>query len=100
VLPQQAVTRGTQGDTVIVVGADGKPAPRPVKIGSQVGNNWVVLEGLKEGEQVVVDGFQKMQAPGAPVKPVPWTQRRGRASRRRQPQIRTDTGFRHGPFLY
>ena len=47
VVPQQAVTRGTQGDTVIVVGADGKPAPRPVKIGSQQGANWVVLDGLK-----------------------------------------------------
>jgi membrane fusion protein (multidrug efflux system) len=73
VLPQQAVTRGTQGDTVIVVGPDGKPGPRPIKIGSQKGTNWVVLEGLKEGEQVVVDGFQKMMAPGMPVKPVPWT---------------------------
>jgi membrane fusion protein (multidrug efflux system) len=29
-----------------------------------VGSNWVVLDGLKEGEQVVVDGFQKMMAPG------------------------------------
>ncbi|WLI87941.1 efflux RND transporter periplasmic adaptor subunit [Massilia sp. R2A-15] len=73
VVPQQAVTRGTQGDTVIVVGADGKPAPRPVKIGSQQGTNWIVLDGLKPGEQVVVDGFQKMMVPGAPVKPVPWT---------------------------
>jgi membrane fusion protein (multidrug efflux system) len=72
VVPQQAVTRGTQGDTVIVV-ADGKPAPRPVKIGSQQGSNWIVLDGLKPGEQVVVDGFQKMMVPGAPVKPVPWT---------------------------
>ena len=72
VVPQQAVTRGTQGDTVIVV-ADGKPAPRPVKIGSQQGSNWVVLDGLKPGEQVVVDGFQKMMVPGAPVKAVPWT---------------------------
>ena len=72
VLPQQAVTRGTQGDTVIVVGADGKPAPRPVRIGSQTGSSWVVLDGLKAGEQVVVDGFQKMMVPGAPVKPVPW----------------------------
>ena len=71
-LPQQAVTRGTQGDTVIVVGADGKPAPRPVKIGSQQNGNWIVLDGLKEGEQVVVDGFQKMMVPGAPVKPVPY----------------------------
>ena len=73
VVPQQSVTRGTQGDTVIVVGADGKPAPRPVKIGSQQGANWIVLDGLKPGEQVVVDGFQKMMVPGAPVKAVPWT---------------------------
>ncbi|WP_307729294.1 efflux RND transporter periplasmic adaptor subunit [Massilia agrisoli] len=71
-VPQQAVTRGTQGDTVIVVGADGKPAPRPVKIGSQQAGNWIVLDGLKEGEKVVVDGFQKMMVPGAPVKPVPF----------------------------
>jgi membrane fusion protein (multidrug efflux system) len=73
VVPQQAVTRGTQGDTVIVVGADGKPDPRPIQIGSQQGSNWVVLGGLKAGEQVVVDGFQKMMVPGAPVKPVPFT---------------------------
>ena len=74
-VPQQAVTRGTQGDTVIVVGADGKPAPRPVKIGSQQAGNWIVLDGLKEGEKVVVDGFQKMMVPGAPVKPVPFQAR-------------------------
>ena len=71
-IPQQAVTRGSNGDTVIVVGADGKPGPRPVKIGSQQDGKWVITDGLKEGEQVVVDGFQKMQSPGAPVKPVPW----------------------------
>jgi membrane fusion protein (multidrug efflux system) len=71
-VPQQAVTRSTQGDTVMVVGADGKPAPRPVKLGGADGGNWVVLDGLKPGEQVIVDGFQKMR-PGAPVKPVPWT---------------------------
>jgi membrane fusion protein (multidrug efflux system) len=71
-LPQQAVTRGGQGDSVIVVGADGKPAPRPVKVVSALGTNWVIRDGLKAGEQVVVDGFQKMM-PGAPVTPVPWT---------------------------
>jgi membrane fusion protein (multidrug efflux system) len=70
-LPQQAVTRSTQGDTVMVVGADGKVTPRPVQIGSAQGSSWVVLGGLKNGEQVVVDGFQKIR-PGAPVKPVPW----------------------------
>ncbi len=70
-LPQQAVTRTAQGDTVMVVGADGKVAPRPVKIGSAQGAQWVVLDGLKTGEQVMVDGFQKLQG-NAPVKAVPW----------------------------
>jgi membrane fusion protein, multidrug efflux system len=73
-LPQQAVTRTAQGDTVMVVGADGKVAPRTIKIGSAKGTQWVVLEGLKTGEQVMVDGFQKLQMmpPGTPVKAVPW----------------------------
>ena len=70
-LPQQAVTRSGSGDSVMVVGADGKVSPRPVKIGSAQGGQWTVLEGLKAGEQVMVDGFQKLQ-PGAPVKAVPW----------------------------
>jgi membrane fusion protein, multidrug efflux system len=70
-VPQQAVTRGPQGDSVLVVGADGKPAPRNVKIGGASGSNWIVLDGLKAGEQVIVEGFQKMR-PGSPVKPVPW----------------------------
>ena len=71
VVPQQAVTRGTNGDTVMVVGADGKVAPRPVKIGSAVNGQWVVLDGLKIGEQVMVDGFQKLRG-NAPVRAVPW----------------------------
>jgi membrane fusion protein (multidrug efflux system) len=71
VVPQQAVTRGTQGDSVMVVGGDGKVAPRPVRIGSAVDGQWVVLDGLKAGEQVMVDGFQKLRG-NAPVKPVPW----------------------------
>ena len=71
-VPQQAVMRTAQGDTVLVVGADSKPASRPIKIGSAQGSDWVVLDGLKPGEQVIVDGFQKMMVPGAPVKAVPW----------------------------
>ncbi len=70
-LPQQAVTRGPQGDTVLVVGEGGKPAPRPVKIGGAFGSQWIVLDGLKQGEQVIAEGFQKMR-PGAPVKAVPF----------------------------
>ncbi|MCX7240872.1 MAG: efflux RND transporter periplasmic adaptor subunit [Burkholderiales bacterium] len=72
-LPQQAVTRTNQGDSVLVVGPEGKPAPRPVKVGNAQNNQWVILGGLQPGEQVIVDGFQKMMVPGAPVKPVPWT---------------------------
>lgn len=72
-IPQQAVTRGSSGDTVVVVGADGKTAPRSIRVGSQQESQWVVLDGLKDGEQVMVDGFQKLQGPGAQVKPVPWS---------------------------
>lgn len=71
-VPQQAVTRTQQGDTLLVVGEGNKPAPRPVKIRSGQGGQWVVTEGLKEGDRVIVDGFQKMFVPGAPVTPVPW----------------------------
>ena len=73
-VPQQAVTRGGQGDTLMVVSNDGKIATRPVTIGSQSGSSWVVLSGLKAGENVIVDGFQKLQMmpPGTPVKAVPW----------------------------
>ena len=77
-LPQQAVTRGTSEDTVLVVDAEGQVNKRPVQLGGQRGDasdkagpQWVVTGGLKDGEQVVVDGFQKIR-PKAPVKPVPW----------------------------
>ena len=74
-VPQQAVTRTQQGDTLSVVSADGKISQRTVKISAAKDNQWVVLDGLKAGEQVMVDGFQKLQMmpPGTPVKAVPWT---------------------------
>jgi membrane fusion protein (multidrug efflux system) len=72
-LPQQAVTRSAQGDTVLVVGEGNKPMPRPVQVSSAQGGNWVVTSGLQAGERVIVDGFQKMFVPGAPVTPVPWS---------------------------
>ncbi len=73
-LPQQSVTRTNQGDTVSVVGADGKIESRKVKVGGQQNGQWVILDGVKAGEQVMVDGFQKLQMmpPGTPVKAVPW----------------------------
>ena len=71
-VPQQAVTRTQQGDTLLVVGEGNKPAPRPVTIRSGQDGQWVVTGGLQAGDRVIVDGFQKMFVPGAPVKPVPW----------------------------
>lgn len=70
-VPQQSVTRTAQGDTVNVVDDNGIVSVRPVKLGSSQGNRWIVTDGIKPGEMVMVDGFQKLR-PGAPVKPVPW----------------------------
>ena len=78
VVPQQAVQRGSTGDSVMVVAGDGTVSPRLVKVGTAQGGDWVVLDGLKPGETVMVDGFQKLRG-NAPVKPVPW-QRPGAAS--------------------
>jgi membrane fusion protein (multidrug efflux system) len=71
-LPPQAVTRGAQGDTVMVAGADGKAAPRPVKVKSEQGPDLVISEGLKTGDRVMVDGAPKMMMGMKVVKPVPW----------------------------
>lgn len=71
-VPQQAVTRTPQGDTVLVVGEGNKPAPRKITVAGAQDGQWVVTGGLQPGERVIVDGFQKMFVPGAPVTPVPW----------------------------
>jgi membrane fusion protein (multidrug efflux system) len=55
----------------MVVDGEGKVAPRPVKLGGMAGGDWIVAEGLKGGEQVIVNGLQKAR-PGATVKPVPF----------------------------
>ncbi|MFT3719106.1 MAG: efflux RND transporter periplasmic adaptor subunit [Pseudorhodoferax sp.] len=73
-VPQQAVTRTETGDRLTVVGEGGKLEQRQVKVTAGQNNRWIVTEGLKAGEQVMVDGFQKLQMlpPGTPVKAVPW----------------------------
>ncbi|MFT5534686.1 MAG: membrane fusion protein (multidrug efflux system) [Burkholderiaceae bacterium] len=70
-VPQQAVQRTGQGATVMLVGADDKVVVRPVKTSRSQGNTWVVSEGLKAGDKVIVEGFQKIK-PGATVKTVQW----------------------------
>lgn len=71
-VPQRAVQTTVQGQFVLVVDADGKAAPRPVKTGDMAGGDFVVTDGLKPGDQVIVNGLQKIR-PGAPVKPVQWS---------------------------
>jgi membrane fusion protein (multidrug efflux system) len=63
--------QSAKGAAVYVVGADGTVAARPVKTGGFSGKDWVITDGLKVGEQVIVEGLQKTK-PGAVVKPVPF----------------------------
>lgn len=68
-LPQEAVVRNPAGEpSVQVVGEDNKLVKRPVELGQAVGNRWLVISGVKAGEKVMVDGFQKARV-GQTVKP-------------------------------
>ena len=70
-IPQPAVTEQQGRYEADVVGEDTKVAIRPVKVGEHVGTMWVVLDGLKPGERVVVEGQQTLK-PGMPVQPKPF----------------------------
>ena len=60
-LPQSAVTQSQGSYQVAVVGSNHKVSMRPVKPGETVGTMWVIDEGLKPGEQVVVEGLQNLK---------------------------------------
>ncbi|EEF8512732.1 multidrug efflux RND transporter periplasmic adaptor subunit AcrA [Salmonella enterica] len=67
-VPQQGVTRTPRGDaTVLVVGADNKVETRQIVASQAIGDKWLVTDGLKAGDRVVVSGLQKVR-PGAQVK--------------------------------
>jgi len=71
-VPQQAVQRDASGSALVyVVAADNKAGPRPVHVGRANGTRWVITDGLKDGEKIIVEGFQKVQ-PGAEVVPSEW----------------------------
>jgi membrane fusion protein (multidrug efflux system) len=71
-VPQQAIQRDAGGGSeVFVVKADGRVATQPVRTGAVQDGLWLVSEGLKDGDRVVVDGFQKF-VPGDKVKPKAW----------------------------
>ena len=73
-VPQQAIQRnGGGGSEVFVVKDDGHVAIQPVRTGSIQDGLWFVTEGLKSGDKVVVEGFQKF-APGDKVRPQSWVE--------------------------
>jgi len=72
-VPQRAVMSGPQGQFVLLVGPENKVMPRPVKVGAMAGTDFVIEDGLKGGETLIVDGVQKAK-PGTAVKPVPQKQ--------------------------
>ena len=65
-VPQSAVLQNETGRFVWLVGPDGKALARNVKAGGWVGNDWVVLDGLKAGDSVIVDNLSRLR-PGTPV---------------------------------
>ncbi len=66
-IPQRAVLEGPGSKIVLTVNAQGIVEPRPVQVGDWSGEDWIVLGGLKAGDQVIVDGVVKAR-PGSPVK--------------------------------
>lgn len=72
-IPQRAVQAGAQGQFVMVIDAENKAVPRPIKAAGMSGGDFIIADGLKPGDKVVVNGLQKAR-PGTPVKPVPWNQ--------------------------
>ena len=60
-IPQKAVQQGSKGHFVWVI-KDNKAQYRPVTVGDQTGTNWVITQGLQNGEQVVIDGVQTLAA--------------------------------------
>ncbi|WP_455269465.1 efflux RND transporter periplasmic adaptor subunit [Rhizobium herbae] len=71
-VPTQAVQRDTSGNAQVYVVRDDNTAElRTVSAGTVLGDQWIIRDGLKAGEKVIVEGFQKVR-PGAPVVPADW----------------------------
>lgn len=71
-VPQRAVSRDERGNPIVLlVGAENKIEPRPIKTARTDGDSWVVTGGLKPGDKVIVEGAMMLR-PGMPVTPQPW----------------------------
>src|ERR1700752_3816849 len=72
VVPQRAVTELQGGYQVAVVDGSNKVDIRSIKVGERVGSEWIIEDGVKPGERVVVEGLQKIRQ-GVTVVPRPYT---------------------------
>ena len=70
-VPQRAVTEIQGKYMIAVVGEGNKVDIRPVTPGDRIGSDWIISEGLKDGEKIIVEGTQKVR-PGALVNPKPF----------------------------
>ncbi|MBJ8504408.1 multidrug efflux RND transporter periplasmic adaptor subunit AdeD [Acinetobacter seifertii] len=70
-IPQGALFRDADGNALVwVVGKDNKAEQRKIKLGNAMDNRWLVISGLNEGDQVIVDGLQGLSA-GMAIEPTP-----------------------------
>jgi len=72
VVPDQAIQRGADGLSTLMVIEEGKVKPVAVRTGPKVDKGTIITHGLNPGDMVMVEGFQKAR-PGTPVEPMPWS---------------------------
>jgi membrane fusion protein, multidrug efflux system len=79
-VPQKSVQQTANGHVIYIANAKDQVEVRPVTVGDWVGQDWIIKQGLKAGERVIVDGFMRL-APGMKVLPVsPEQQKASQAS--------------------
>ncbi|AHC49065.1 RND efflux system, membrane fusion protein CmeA [Achromobacter xylosoxidans NBRC 15126 = ATCC 27061] len=83
-VPQQALQRTADGSQSLMLVKDNKIEQLPVTTGGAVKTDWIITSGLKAGDVVVVEGFQKIR-PGAPVQASPWNKAGGAPAAGGQP---------------
>ena len=75
-VPQQAIRRNNAGSSEVFVVRDGNRASLvPVRLGHAIDDRWLILDGVKPGDRIIVDGFQKF-SDGDVVDPKPWQEDR------------------------
>ena len=79
VIPQRAVQQNLNVQTVFTVGAGDKVEARPVTTGERVGNDWIIEQGLRPGDRVIVEGVMSVR-PGVVVRPTPYRNETGAAA--------------------